>query len=127
MKLTAKTPPEQVRKEWVRRLRSGTIKQTRGHLGRPSGSRCCLGVLCDMAVEAGIIDMEVDGSRAEFGGEEGLLLPEVGQCAGAEYDCAEDPRVTNSRGDSLRLTKLNDASHKTFKQIADYIEKWWVG
>jgi hypothetical protein len=42
-------------KAWVERLRNGNIKQGRQYLGTPDGARCCLGVACDMAVEAGII------------------------------------------------------------------------
>jgi|SRR6185503_9928008 len=34
--------------EWLRRLESGEIKQGRTYLGRFDGSRCCLGVLCDV-------------------------------------------------------------------------------
>lgn len=44
----------EARAELVKRLRSGLVVQTRKVLGRPDGSRCCLGVACDIAVEAGI-------------------------------------------------------------------------
>ena len=44
-----------IAKQWAARLRAGTIKQTTNYLGRVDGSRCCLGVLCDMAVEQNII------------------------------------------------------------------------
>lgn len=51
--------PEQVREEWARRLESGKFKQGKRMLKfeKKKGDvrYCCLGVLCDMAVEAGII------------------------------------------------------------------------
>lgn len=46
---------QEIRDLWVERLESGTIKQSKGKLGLETGERCCLGVLCDIAVENGII------------------------------------------------------------------------
>lgn len=46
---------ERIKQKWIERLRSGEIQQTKGVLGRGDGSRCCLGVLCDVAVEEGVI------------------------------------------------------------------------
>ena len=43
-----------IKDEWVRRLRSGDYEQGQGYL-RFGDKYCCLGVLCDMAVEAGVI------------------------------------------------------------------------
>jgi hypothetical protein len=43
---------DEMRAEWRRRLRrrgKNKIKQARRTLGYASGSRCCLGVLCDVA------------------------------------------------------------------------------
>jgi len=43
-----------IKDEWIRRLRSGDYEQGSWYLH--FGDRyCCLGVLCDMAVEAGVI------------------------------------------------------------------------
>jgi hypothetical protein len=58
---------QDIRKEWTRRLRSGEYKQGKQFLCRvlDDGSKqyCCWGVLCDMAVEANVIDAElVDGT-----------------------------------------------------------------
>ena len=43
---------KEIAEKWVAKLRSGEIKQGTGFLRRSTGERCCLGVLCDMAVEA---------------------------------------------------------------------------
>ena len=48
-----------IKAEWLRRLRSGTFKQGKNYLKyiTPDGKtlQCCLGLLVDMAVEAGVI------------------------------------------------------------------------
>lgn len=44
---------------WIDRLLNGGITQTVEILGSPDGSRCCLGVLCDLAVEAGVLPAPV--------------------------------------------------------------------
>lgn len=46
---------DEIVNEWCRRLESGTIPQAQSKLGYVDGSRCCLGVLCDIAAEQGII------------------------------------------------------------------------
>lgn len=57
---------------WIERLESGEIKQGRGRLGRVDGSRCCLGVLCDLAVEDEIIPPPVSVHEPELA-EVGLV------------------------------------------------------
>jgi hypothetical protein len=53
-----------IKDEWVRRLRSGDYEQGQGYL-RFGDKYCCLGVLCDMAVEAGVIE-ETHGPSEKF-------------------------------------------------------------
>lgn len=63
--------PQEVQKQWIERLRSGRIPQTRAVLGYPNGRRCCLGVLCDIAVEQGVIPLPMldeYGSRVNSDG-----------------------------------------------------------
>jgi len=45
---------------WADRLESGTVPQGHGRLGDSTGARCCLGVLCDIAVEEGVIQGGLD-------------------------------------------------------------------
>lgn len=49
----------QIRDQWVANLNSGEYEQGKGSLTRisPDGTEknCCLGVLCEMAVKAGIV------------------------------------------------------------------------
>jgi hypothetical protein len=43
-----------VAKKWVKALRSGKYSQAKGQLKTTEGY-CCLGVLCDLAVKAGVL------------------------------------------------------------------------
>jgi hypothetical protein len=52
--MAKKMTKKQVRKAWVKALRSGEYKQTIGRLRDKSGF-CCLGVLCDLAVKNGVM------------------------------------------------------------------------
>ena len=42
----------EIKKQWVQALRSGEYKQGRGQL-KQGATFCCLGVLCDLAVQSG--------------------------------------------------------------------------
>ncbi len=46
---------KEIAERWIDKLRNGNIPQLIGILGMVNGRRCCLGVLCDIAVEDGII------------------------------------------------------------------------
>lgn len=137
--------PEQVeaRKELVRRLRSGEIKQTKGKLGDPNGSRCCLGVACDIGVEAGVIEAptltqsrvpsDYNNPDGEGHTEESLMY---GVTTGSMPREVANYFGFNDRvgvyGDRVRrvvgrliqksLTYSNDTEGLTFSQIADIIE-----
>lgn len=105
-----------VAKEWVKALRSGDYKQGIHSLHNLDDSFCCLGVLCDLAVEAGVaresksgkeIGYEADGFYAS------LLPPSVAKWAGLRT------RQGNSFAHSL--VYLNDDG-RPFTEIADVIE-----
>ena len=102
-------------KKWVQALRSGKYKQAHGTLGKEDGSRCCLGVLCDLAVEAGVIKT--------FNLYSTCLPEEVTMWAGLSSD-------QGAYGRNLALWRDNDGgwvdgkvnSPKRFKTIARIIE-----
>jgi hypothetical protein len=101
---------------WLEALRSGRIPQAKGYLGKPDGSRCCLGVLCDIAVQSGVIpppeettdesELDDDGWIACLSYDGGITkdLPDpVSRWAGIEeqyldgtqmWSSDEDPAVT---------------------------------
>lgn len=111
---------------WVDALRSGNYKQGRGALHDVINGHCCLGVLCDLAVKAGVgawitepgkfmttyslgdwrtALFLCDGVRVWAG------LPVAGPDGGIEGSI-EGP-----------LVEMNDAQLLTFGQIADWIEE----
>jgi len=63
-KLTPKSKPATIRREWVKALRSGKYKQGKEQLHtpidryNPEEKHCCLGVLELLAVKAGVPDAQ---------------------------------------------------------------------
>lgn len=122
---------QDIKNRWLARLESGDIKQTKRFLGRPNGSRCCLGVLCDIAVEDGIISppiVEEDthgfGRTYEYlnyAGNSGELPEEVVAWAG--LNSANPEYHVRGGAATSNLASLNDASKYNFKKIADVIRK----
>lgn len=109
---------EEFIREWLRRLRSGKIPQAQFHLGGADGSRCCLGVACDIAVEMGVITPPVLklGGVLEYDRHTAILPEKVVEAAGLP---SSDPVVSFR---SHRMSDLNDLE-LSFSQIADIIEE----
>lgn len=137
----------EVKQEWIEELRSGKHEQTQGALQRlkplqgasnPEATKvgkCCLGVLCDIAVKHGVIspitgdptlsedrvyylDEAEDRSGATFANS-ALLPNQVMKWAGLDSDNGTyqgDDDYTHA------LTNKNDTG-ATFDEIADLIEK----
>lgn len=119
---------------WVAALRSGRYRQGTGSLtrfdaeGRPR--HCCLGVLCEVALEAGVIanasvhrvasDVDLGGERSErcYDGQYNYLPPSVVAWAGLDD---RDPLVVYG-GRSVTLSSLNDDRQLSFAIIADLVE-----
>ena len=124
---------KEIADKWVKELRSG--KWTQGYqrlavkndLGEMS--YCCLGVLCEMAVEAGIVTRKKERVNApdeaevygySYGGQFSILPDVVQEWAGMRWPAGD---VDNQDGSTaFSLASLND-SGKTFEEIADVIEK----
>jgi len=124
-----KMNPE-VKKKWLTALRSGEYEQTQGRLyrsqptatnSRPAGF-CCLGVLCHVAQEEGLVEFEP--------------VQETFDCFENPLDkCGTGlPRVVREwaeltygdveyKGEKNSLVGLNDAVGLNFEEIADAIEK----
>lgn len=123
---------EDVKRLWVTALRSGEYVKGKGtlHLKTDDGDRwCCLGVLCDLAVKAGI---EVPVRHTETGtvlyaGRSSYLPPSVVAWAGF-ISGNDSPHVwVESELRSRTLVHLNDShdfdgGDKSFEEIADFIE-----
>lgn len=120
---------QEVKKKWVDALRSGRYEQGTEVLHTASGRFCCLGVLCDIAVQEGIIpepelDEAASRNRYRYGDNisQGAQLPppEVVKWAGWQNEC---PNVEDVEKGWIELTVLNDDHGLTFTQIADIVEK----
>jgi len=115
----------EIKKEWVRRLRSGEIEQGTGALRRDE-ARCCLGVLSDMAVEEGVIPEPHQGEWGDwiYGERDKSFPPAVVLNWAGLTD--RDPvvrLVENEDGEQFEYTvsELNDGG-ATFEEIANLIE-----
>ena len=119
-----------IKYRWVEALRSGKYKQTTGQLNKKGEGFCCLGVLCEIAVEDGVILRYPAGEDTGYGGEdtgygfsdlmEFSVLPKaVQEWAGIDSSAGEFPEAGSKRS----LISLNDDDHLSFAEIADVIEE----
>ena len=126
-KLTKKSSKKRILQEWIAALKGegeykGVYKQGRGALhkigqGRKKDTFCCLGVLCDLAVKAKVLDVPVlYGREYYYDGSTAYLSDTVREWAGMASDNGEFD-FGNSQ-----LAELND-NGKKFKTIAKIIER----
>lgn len=100
-------------KKWVEALRSGKYKQGTINLCR-NNKYCCLGVLCEIAIENGLDISRVDNNgNIAFDGDFGGITKKVQEWIG----------IPSSLGiySGRALSSDNDQG-KTFQEIADIIE-----
>lgn len=130
--------------QWVDALRSGNYRQSKGRLNRLIEGRrdnpldqdqkvgmCCLGVLCHLAAEAGVVRAERSGELMRYDEETHVLPARVMQWAGF---VTNNPFVDYPRGATYEvdgplsepLTILNDETGLTFSEIADAIEATYL-
>lgn len=119
----------EIKKEWVALLRSGKWIQARKALCE-GDRRCCLGVLCELAVEKGVISSPVplylEPGRLAFEGCIFTLPYRVSVWAGLDSADPEVGAPIRSASGDLELSwlsRLNDRG-KTFPEIADLIEEY---
>lgn len=128
-KLTAKSSHKRIIAGWTKRLRSRKYKQTTGKLHRKDNETgkhgfCCLGVLCEMAVEAGVIPVpELDESGTYstlyvYDNDESVLPEVVRDWAGLQET---DGAFETKKGNNTSLADVNDGGKK-FGAIAKIIE-----
>jgi len=122
----------EIKAQWIADLRSENFAQGQGLL-RTGDQYCCLGVLCELAVEAGVISAQENGDGMfkygifsdDFNVSDTSLvsLPDA-VCRWAEiYD--PDPMVPVEVDGNVRneyLATLNDSNY-SFGEIADLIEE----
>lgn len=111
-------------RRWVEALRSGNYKQGKGYLqvvDEFSVSYCCLGVACDIS---GLGKWEHELDSHSYLGEEAVLPSHVRRWLGLDED---NPAVKTLDDDWYGLAYLNDRGGYTFNDIADAIERTWLG
>lgn len=128
-----------IKAQWTAALRSGDYPQAKNNLRTEEGY-CCLGVLCDLAVEAGVTEITTepgDSSAVYWYDGEFLSLPgSVQKWAGLDYlDNPHNPDIDREAdgfpeaavvdgevsGHAASLAELND-NGTTFAVIADIID-----
>ena len=126
-----------VKELWVKALRSGEYQQGQGFLheipkdGSPA-KFCCLGVLCDIAYQNGVVERKLHNNIADEVGDNyyygvespsgAFLPPEVKDWAKMG---SGDPRVGEIRGrGEVSLIDLNDEIKADFEEIANRIENY---
>lgn len=121
-----------IAEEWTARLDSGNYLQGTGFLRQiDAGSAdryCCLGVLCEIAVEAGVIDPGEKGIKSgkySYGSDdaEGILPLEVMRWAEISDSDGTFLTLHSDHQDIPRLIEMNDELKATFSQIATVIRE----
>lgn len=111
-------------KAWIEALRSGKFEQTQGWLRNHEGY-CCLGVACELALEAGIIEesyFDDNSEYASYDGEDTELPEVVAEWLGLTNPAGRyEPETPDPDVECWGLTWDNDKG-KTFDEIADIIE-----
>lgn len=132
-------------KEWAKRLRSGNYQQGNGLLQYQQGTEmkyCCLGVACQMAVEAGVIEApegipSFESGNIVFGYTDSaacdkytspytaILPPQVRDYMGIKSATGEYKTPQGAFVNDLTLDNDgggNVGAAKSFAEIADIIE-----
>ena len=114
-----------VKQMWIDALRSGKYKQGTGHL-RVGDQYCCLGVLCDLAVQNQIIQENQEPVFYNYGNaKEVTFLP--AEVLFWAHLMTNNPKVPMEAGNGViyeSLVYCNDKMLLDFNQIADLIEKY---
>jgi len=118
-----------IKKLWLKALRSGKYEQGRGQLKTEEDKFCCLGILCDIHSKETKTewDRAFDGyDEPTYLGHDDVLPQEVLDWAELDDD---NPMVKDGNRKQHPLATFNDGdkyeevNKRTFKQIANYIEK----
>lgn len=114
----------EIMRQWSAALRSGEFEQSRGNLAytSPDGSTqyCCLGVLCELAIRAGVPVKKVEDGYGVtyYDGSAGTPPASVRNWAGLGTSI-----LLSLPGIGMRHAfELNDTYKMPFPQIADAVD-----
>jgi hypothetical protein len=113
-----------VKRKWLKELRSGEWVQGKLLLMNDKDEACCLGVLCDIAMREGIIPCWSQKRYCQHfyvaDGRIGDLPSKVRKWAGLKDG---NPTIVHPlHGNNYSLARMND-NNVSFKKIADIIEE----
>ena len=127
---------KRIAKKWAKVLRSGKYKQGRGLLkqnGESGIEHCCLGVLCELYDEEMRKKHKRTLTKSAFGPDyntftfdnyDDVLPPIVQKWSEMKSDIGEyDSKTNGPYIRTLSLADLNDDEERSFKYIANVIEK----
>lgn len=108
---------KEIAEKWIAALESGEYEQGQGSL-RKDGKFCCLGVLCEVAIQEGVEVTVTHNSEIDkyYYEGNGAVLPET------VLDWADMYSVWGRFGDGDDLADLNDAG-VSFADIANVIRE----
>lgn len=127
--LTPESSPEEVRAAWAAALRSGRYHQTHGTL-RCEDRWCLMGVLADLAVEAGLAEWRTSSGvsgiyilrtvvAGEFLASTASIPYEIAEWAGLDDN---NPYLAEIDGQRVRAVYLNDERLWNFARLADAVD-----
>lgn len=127
---------QEIKEQWVNALTNGEYHQGTSELKTIKDEFCCLGVLCDLAVKAGVAKWEyLSGSGwllipANVTMEEAKDVGQVGTATLPEFitrwadmDRREHNPTVLHGGNSIALTQANDGLELPFTTIAELIQE----
>jgi hypothetical protein len=115
---------KKIAKLWIKALESGKYKQIKGQLANKDGY-CCLGVLCELAIENGVeVSRQFDKDTVLFDNEIEHLPKSVMKWAGMNNNVGYFYPLLNEENVLRSLAYLNDTGH-SFKYIAGTIKQYW--
>lgn len=115
----------EIKAAWVAALRSGKYKQGMKFLNR-NGAFCCLGVLCELAKEAGVTETTNHSAFKNivmYSDKCSMPPTVVYQWSGLSAPVVPSPPNIKSRHNEVSIAELNDEYNYTFDQLADLIER----
>lgn len=114
---------KKIKKRWVAALRSGKYKQGKGALHNRQNEFCCLGVLCELAVEDGVIPSpRLSGDHYLYELKHGFPPKSVREWAGEVFGEDGDPDVPTTDEPYRTLSSMNDGG-ASFEEIAKVIQR----
>ena len=111
---------KEIADKWVAALPRFT--QAKGWL-HPRAGHCCLGVLCEVAIEEGVALPKItENNTTSYDGQTKGLPYSIMQWAGLRTDTGR--LISNSDGMIISLAGMNDHD-STFEDIAQVIRERW--